>query len=235
MFMTNTPQSYFVDPTFNFSSNIFFLKNNLFDKALDSSFFNPFYFQTSIFEFYENLSDFDHFEHHNLYFLDNYYFTDDFHYESFFFFKNSSYISFFLNNMIDVPVCFKKSKSLKRKSFELPILKLFNLIMLKGKKEKTFKILFKNYFSNFFEINNSGFFNLYLNSIHFFFNNSKPFIVKNDSSFLTNNGLLSETLFKCDFLKILNKIIPIFAYHVYSVDKNVRKYSRGKSGKYIFV
>lgn len=33
----------------------------------------------------------------------------------------------------------------------------------------------------------------------------------------------------------LGQISPIFAYFIYSVDKNIRKYSRGKSGKYVFV
>jgi hypothetical protein len=38
--------------------------------------------------------------------------------------------------MIDVPICFKKSKSLKYKNFELPFLKFINLLMRQGKKEQ---------------------------------------------------------------------------------------------------
>ena len=45
--------------------------------------------------------------------------------------------------MIDVPICFKKSSSLKTKNFELPLLKFSNFLMKKGKKEKIFKFIFK--------------------------------------------------------------------------------------------
>ncbi len=34
---------------------------------------------------------------------------------------------------------------------------------------------------------------------------------------------------------LLAKVSPIFSYFIYSVDKNIRKYSRGKSGKYVFI
>jgi hypothetical protein len=33
----------------------------------------------------------------------------------------------------------------------------------------------------------------------------------------------------------ISPVIPVFSYFVYNVDKNVRKFSRGKSGKYIFI
>jgi ribosomal protein S7 len=44
--------------------------------------------------------------------------------------------------MIDVPICFQKSSSLKTKNFELPLLKFSNFIMKKGKREQTLKNLF---------------------------------------------------------------------------------------------
>ena len=47
----------------------------------------------------------------------------------FLYIRNSSFINFFLNNMIDVPVCFKKSYSLRTKNFELPLLKFSNFLM----------------------------------------------------------------------------------------------------------
>jgi ribosomal protein S7 len=49
--------------------------------------------------------------------------------------------------MIDVPICFKKTKSIKFKNFELPLLKFTNLLMRKGKKEKMIKTLFLAFFS----------------------------------------------------------------------------------------
>jgi hypothetical protein len=61
---------------------------------------------------------------------------------NFFYLRNSSFIKFFMNNMIDVPICFKKSRSLKTKNFELPLLKFINFLMKKGKKEKTINTVF---------------------------------------------------------------------------------------------
>ena len=59
--------------------------------------------------------------------------------------RNSSFIKFFINNMIDVPVCFKKSSSLKTRNFELPILKFSNFLMKQGKKEKIIKLIFTSF------------------------------------------------------------------------------------------
>jgi len=58
---------------------------------------------------------------------------------------------------------------------------------------------------------------------------------KKDNSFFFEDQLLSESLFKNNFLINLSALSPVFSYYVYSVDKNVRKYSRGKSGKYVFI
>src|SRR5574343_128824 len=81
------------------------------------------------------------------------------YYSSYVYLKNSSYISFFLTNMVDVPVCFKKSISLKRKSFELPILKLFNLLMRKGKREKVLKSFLQKYNNYFFSKHSTQLYN----------------------------------------------------------------------------
>jgi hypothetical protein len=60
--------------------------------------------------------------------------------------------------MIDVPICFKKSKSLKYKNFELPFLKFINLLMRQGKKEQittyTLQTLFT--FFNFLKFNKAS-------------------------------------------------------------------------------
>ena len=47
--------------------------------------------------------------------------------------------------MIDVPICFKKSSSLRTKNFELPLLKFINFLMRKGKKEKFNRIIFNSF------------------------------------------------------------------------------------------
>jgi hypothetical protein len=64
--------------------------------------------------------------------------------------RKSSFINFFTTNMVDVPICFKKSKSIKTKNFEFFFLKFNNLLMRDGKREKTLR-LFLNSFFNFFE------------------------------------------------------------------------------------
>jgi hypothetical protein len=59
--------------------------------------------------------------------------------------KTSSFIDFFSTNMIDVPICFKKSKSLKLKNFELFFLKFINLFMRNGQKEKAIRLLLNSF------------------------------------------------------------------------------------------
>ena len=56
--------------------------------------------------------------------------------DKFMFLKRPLFISFFIEHMIDVPYCFKKSKSLKNGSFERPLLKFVNLFMRHGRQEK---------------------------------------------------------------------------------------------------
>jgi hypothetical protein len=45
----------------------------------------------------------------------------------------------------------------------------------------------------------------------------------------------SSGFVKSFLLKILSQVSPVFSYFIYSVDKNIRKFSRGKSGKYTFL
>jgi hypothetical protein len=65
--------------------------------------------------------------------------------------RKSTFITFFTTNMIDIPICFKKSKSLKNKNFEFLFLKFTNLVMREGKKEKTFRMVLNNFFYFFNE------------------------------------------------------------------------------------
>lgn len=171
--------------------------------------------------------------------------------------RNSSFINFFLNNMIDVPVCFKKSNSLRVKNFELPLLKFSNFLMWEGKREKIVRTLFNSFrsFFNFFKFNklkNSSelidWFSLYLltNNFNFnFFNNilfkfnynfDNPLYINYSNNILDNEKTFNFTFFLKNYLYfLLSKVSPVFSYFIYSVDKNIRKYSRGKSGKYTFI
>lgn len=195
-------------------------------------------------------------------------------FSTYLFFKKPSFISFFINNLIDVPICFKKSRSLRRKNFELPLLKICSLLMKKGKKEKTIKLFFtifrtdsllliENFplFSiNFFWIQD------YLLLINRLFvqnentllllrelgtsgdeqntdlreegdelpvNNEKNLRIDDSSNVEVKQN--EELIIKNKILKSLSFVSPVFAYFIYSVDKNIRKFSRGKSGKYRFV
>jgi len=60
-------------------------------------------------------------------------------FSTFLFLRQSTITSFFTTNLIDMPICFKKSKSLYSKTFELPLLKFTNLIMRGGAREQVIK------------------------------------------------------------------------------------------------
>lgn len=177
--------------------------------------------------------------------------------EEYFYLRRLSFISFFINNMIDVPICFKKSKSLKFKSFELPLLKFLNFLMKKGKKEKINKIFFKTMrvFLNDFipktyvKTSYTNWLLFYYMFTNLFYEYPAPaktifnfFEVQTNlnsplASFNTNevNFLDQNFFFKNFILSKLSQVSPVFSYFIYSVDKNIRKFSRGKSGKYTFV
>lgn len=169
--------------------------------------------------------------------------------------RKSTFIDFFISNLVDIPICFKKSKSLKTKNFEFFFLKFTNLLMRKGKKEKTFRLLWDSFFLFFNEkfemkkfqiLNKISWFDLF-----FFFNNTVK--ITNDGfwahstdleeirliyghSFSNDYKEFDHNFFIKNFLHSkLTQLSPLFSYFVYNVDKNVRKYTRGKSGKYIFV
>ena len=241
-------------PIVNYNSNNFyFLINNFFNdnKNINSLNINSFV-STNI----KNYSDLK--EEKNL--IPSKY-TYNLNEESFFteylYLRNSSFINFFLNNLIDVPVCFKKSTSLKTKNFELPLLKFSNFLMKKGKKEKIFKILFTTFrifFKKFKDqkliVNGEQFswFQLYLFTINIMwkyesndkiksiFDNDINMLLMYNNTFNNNYKTINTSFFiKNYFFSLLSKVAPIFSYFIYSVDKNIRKYSRGKSGKYTFI
>ena len=58
---------------------------------------------------------------------------------NFLFFKKSTMTSFFILNMIDVPIKLKQTKSIYFKSFELPILRFLNYLMRGGLRNPVLK------------------------------------------------------------------------------------------------
>ncbi len=237
-------------------NNFYFLIDNFFyeNKNMNSLFVAN--TTSSDYSLYKNINDEKLFlpSHLNQKEKENSYLND------FLYLRDSSFIKFFINNMIDVPICFKKSKSLKNKNFELPLLKFINFLMKKGKKEKliitlfqSFRLFFKNLKNtqlNFNE-NSISWLTLYFfifNTNNNFNESSKSFFFKiinnNDINinlsynniFFNKNKTLNTSFFLKNYLYfLLTKVSPIFSYFIYSVDKNIKKYSRGKSGKYTFI
>lgn len=187
---------------------------------------------------------------------------------SFKFLRKSSFISFFITNLIDVPKCFKKVKSLKRLNYELPLLKLSNFLMKNGKKEQLqiffFKALASLYSKNYLQksdlVPNKSplihvFSKIRYDWIKLYLTLSSLFEFPQQKRFA---GLLSSHVCKFpvsfkNFLSFYGKninygcyvknilleklifILPVFSFFMHNIDKNVKKYSRGKSGKYVFV
>lgn len=201
--------------------------------------------------------------------------------------KRYSFTSFFINNLVDVPVCFKKSVSLKRPIMAFPFLKFANYYLKKGEKEKAIRslmsalaILSKNFYKKKTLVNSflPHWFYFYLayaetfffeffdfDSTNFYFvkPNSSLVQVEADraaeiSSELDNEKKKEADVFKVNlkscalftalgkeidesyfykniFNTLFFKVVPLFSFFIYSVDKNIRKFSRGKSGKYVFL
>lgn len=193
-------------------------------------------------------------------------------YSNYSYLAQKSFIDFFMKNSIDVPICFKKSNSLKFKNFDLPIVRLINFLMKKGKKEQTTRCVLTGFFyfikklkkstsattflinswliffrlfyvTNFFFLNcNFNEENLrykaWLANEQFFFFKSTQNTAFSSSLVFHEDGSLSfndRFFIKSFFIDCLKKILPLFFFYIYNVDKNVKKFSRGKSGKYVFI
>lgn len=189
--------------------------------------------------------------------VDNNYSSNISAYNDFSHLKKSTFISFFILNSIDIPVTFKKSKSLFTKNFKKPLLKFTNYLMQSGSREK----IIKNVFFALAKIDKKKtpenhlwiYFLLLTNNYFFNYNYAGNFCTilipnmndenednNNQNDFTTFVDLTLKTVNSNDFTKKnlfenLTKILPIFSYFIYSVDKNIKKFSRGKSGKYTFI
>lgn len=164
--------------------------------------------------------------------------------------RKSSITSFFSANLIDMPICFKKSHSLYTKTFELPLFKFINLVMRDGRRASTLKVVTSGFNSLFLNLYKSQFqsvlnwqfiihlFSLthyafqgqyqtnYFNSTDLLFHKNM-FLEQKDFSFFPDQHLFQE------FLNRLDEFIPTFSFYIRRVNKDLRKNSRGKSGKYM--
>ena len=167
----------------------------------------------------------------------------------FLFLRQSTITSFFSSNMIDMPICFKKSKSLYSKTFELPLLKFVNLIMRDGLREKTLKDTSDSFNRCYTLLNNNN--NTSFNKWGFIYNfltqtksnsNYINYSIKENLNLhrkhvLSKEGYLfnDNTLFKNILFDKINEFSPVFSFYIRRVDKSIRKHSRGKSGKYTII
>jgi len=185
--------------------------------------------------------------------LSNTYTNDESVNHHFLYLRQSTIKSFFISKMVDVPLCFQKSKSLYRKTFELPLLKFTNFLMRQGKREKTLKCFssaFIDFTNNF--LNSTVSYEKYqtFNSIFITLNmcNVNPDLNLTKATFNTDFNTFPKNTFKSKEFKInrdtiftnmllskLKDYFPLFSVYIRKVGKTARKHSRGKSGKYVLI
>ena len=170
------------------------------------------------------------------------------------FLRQSTIKSFFNSQLVDVPICFQKSKSLYTPTFEIPLVKMSNMIMRSGLRGQVIRQLTQSFAQFFHQLvtdltpQNS----LSWVQIHHLLDN---FLLCPNLTFagvgsqlLTTPVLRAENQF--DNLRVkfnhkssvnyllfetLAKNAPIFSFYIRKVDKSIRKNSRGKSGKYTII
>ena len=167
----------------------------------------------------------------------------------FLFFRKLSLTSFFINTMIDMPVCFKKSDSLFTRSFEKKHVRFANLLMTHGRKltalgaitDGAHRFLLRwapllrktNFFVNWYPLRllsasrvlKAGRFGSTLtltSARHLDFDN---FLVGRRYHFS------SEYSIKDFLFRALRQFSPLFSFFIQKTDKLRRKHGRGKVEK----
>jgi hypothetical protein len=165
------------------------------------------------------------------------------------FIKSLPFIDFFKSSLIDVPVCFSKSKSLRRRTSDTSFSKFLNYITLHGNKQRTSNFLMGALKSNLLELNKlSQNTDLTWRSIFFFFSsvitkgsNYQELYIKNpdanddESLYYRLSDYTTKVDYNTVFFKQLKSLEPLFLFYIYKVDKSIFKNSRGRSGKFTFI
>jgi len=158
---------------------------------------------------------------------------------------------FFINNDLDVPVCFKKTKSLYKKNNKHIMNKYVTIFLKKGKKYKYMRLISKAFNEIKIFLNSNVFFDIkgekswlfiYYIFSNFFKNEFSNYERKiYDFEFEINPNVLFKNNIKIVnnkynffnyFLLKFDNLSPLFQFNIQKIDKNIRKYSRGKMGKY---
>jgi hypothetical protein len=117
----------------------------------------------------------------------------------------------------------------KKEQITKALFKSFRIFLFEFKQEKSLSLLFNKSFIKIFLFLNNTFPNLEIDP------EQKTDLLYNNSFLFLSKSINNDFFIKNFFLSQIIKIAPIFSYFIYSVDKNIKKYSRGKSGKYIFI
>ena len=163
-----------------------------------------------------------------------------------------SFTEFFIACKIDIPVCFRNSKSLNRYQREFKFVNFVTYFMRHGKRlqmqNTILKTLTEFMSTNFYQLSLS---NHYSWKTIFLLTQSTFYTSSQEYKTLTNN--LSTPLafthrfynhtkhisYNLNFLQILfrniTSLLPMFSFYIYKVDKKIFKNTRGKSGKYTFI
>lgn len=170
-------------------------------------------------------------------------------FDSFLFLRNSTVTSFFMTNLVDMPIAFKKSKSLYSKTFEIQTLKLSNLLMRDGKRDLVLKALTfvlgnlsQNWYNMFTPLNPvTQWLELYLALSNY--NLGPAFKLKSaniqtlddvfwDKNITKNRLEIKNTNFFRDILITkFEDFQPLFNFYIQKTDKSKIKNSRGKVSK----
>jgi len=169
--------------------------------------------------------------------------------DTFLFFRSSSVTLFFVNAMVDLPLCFKKSKSLFSKSFEIPLLRLINFITIHGKRSLAWKSFTQSLFiflKKWISLNLDREFFLSWNFLHSITKSHlldrrglvTSFNLKSTPSLELGNFLFKQEKFYSTkfylnsyLLDSLKGMDPLFTFFIKKNDKLKRKHSRGKIDK----
>jgi hypothetical protein len=162
--------------------------------------------------------------------------------------------SFFASQLVDVPRTFLKSKSLFTPTARLPKQKLINLLMRHGLRLRTVKtyslalsqltrvgasspardVRGSSWRSFYIALTNST---LQMNAQNVTLNNlcdpKRSYTDTRNVRFsLSKYSILKQEPSQTLLFNRLSDFIPLFSFFIKKVDKNKRKHSRGKSGKY---
>ena len=174
-------------------------------------------------------------------------------YENFHFLKDKTFTSFFRENEVDVPRCFKKTFSVRKSLNEITLLKFNNYLMRDGKRLKSYKHFAKALRAQYEDVpftdnripkSNFSWKNIFL-TLNFgtrYTNKSLLFtLIKDETSTYNHiiNGVTKRITPEWNFNKWLfmntQDLLPIFSFYIYKVDKKIFKNTRGKSGKFTFI